>query len=210
MVKIVMLGDSRVGKSSILKKFISNEFSHNYITTLGIDFLQKTIMVDGINIKVQVWDTAGQEKYRTMVQSYYKSAMGIILVYDISNEESFERVQDWMRQIKVHAEEDVKIVLCGNKADLQEEERQVEQDRGAQQAADFGLPFFETSAQSGQNIEEAFEECALKIVKEKLKPDEEKRKNGQHNPREGSFMVQGQVKNKLAEDAKQKKKGGCC
>ena len=151
-----MLGDTQVGKTSILSRFIENKFTHNYITTLGIDFLQKTISVDGMNLKIQAWDTCGQEKYRTLAQAYYKSAMGIILVYDVSKEETLERCRDWLRQIEVHAEKDVKIILVGNKADLSDDERCITFEQGQAFAREFAVPFFETSAMSGDNVTEAF------------------------------------------------------
>lgn len=118
---------------------------------IGIDFKIKTIMIDGKNVKLQIWDTAGQERFRTITQTYYKGAMGIILAYDCTVEESFQNVRNWVRQIELHASQQVEKVLIGNKAD-QVDKKVISTEQGAALAAEFGMSFFETSAKTGHNV----------------------------------------------------------
>lgn len=135
--------------------------------TLGIDFKIKSINVDGQVVKLQVWDTAGQERFRTITQTYYKGAMGIILVYDCTEEKSFSNISNWMKQIEQHASKDVAKVLVGNKAD--KEDKVIDTETGKQLADEYGLDFFETSAKTGLNISELFQSIAHNIIKDKKK-----------------------------------------
>lgn len=125
----------------------------------------KTIDVDGKKIKVQIWDTAGQERYKTITQTYYKGAMGIILSYAVNDKESFENIENWMKQIKTHASEDVCKILIGNKCDMPD--RVISYEEGKKLADTYGISFFETSAKENLNVQDAFK-CIAKEVKEKL------------------------------------------
>jgi len=118
IAKLLIIGDSGVGKTCLLLRFCENNFMMTHLTTIGIDFKIKTIDVDGKKIKMQIWDTAGQERFKTITQTYYKGAMGIILTYACNDRESFNSIANWMQQIKTHANEDVCKILVGNKADL--------------------------------------------------------------------------------------------
>merc|ERR1719250_371004 len=114
LIKLLMIGDSGVGKSCILLRFSDDSFTQSFITTIGIDFKIKTIDLDGKRIKLQIWDTAGQERFRTITTAYYRGAMGILLVYDITDETSFMNINNWMKNIEQHASETVNKILIGN------------------------------------------------------------------------------------------------
>lgn len=131
--------------------------------SLGIDFKIRTIELDGKKIKLQIWDTAGQERFRTITTAYYRGAMGIMLVYDITNEKSFDNIKNWIRNIEEHASSDVERMILGNKCDMNEK-RQVSKEKGEKLAIDYGIKFLETSAKSSINVEEAFFTLARDIM----------------------------------------------
>ena len=135
------------------------------ITTIGIDFKIKTIELDGKRVKLQIWDTAGQERFRTITTAYYRGAMGILLVYDVGDSDSFENVRNWMRQIDQHASESVNKVLIGNKCDVEPSARQVTHEQGEELAKSFGIKFFETSAKDGTSVDDAFVTIASDVQK---------------------------------------------
>ncbi|XP_030280490.1 ras-related protein Rab-8B isoform X2 [Sparus aurata] len=155
MHKLLLIGDSGVGKTCLLFRFSEDSFNTTFISTIGIDFKIRTIELDGKRVKLQIWDTAGQERFRTITTAYYRGAMGIMLVYDISNEKSFENIKNWIRNIEEHASSDVEKMILGNKCDMTDR-RQVSKDRGEKLAIDYGVKFLETSAKSSLNVEEAF------------------------------------------------------
>ena len=166
LVKLIIIGDSGVGKTCILLRFAEDNYTTNHISTigrfkLGIDFKIKTINIYWKNIKLQIWDTAGQERFRTITQTYYKGANGIILAYDSNDENSFNNIKNWLKQIETHATPGVVKILLGNKCDIQS--RKIPTEKGKALADEFGLPFFETSAKSGANIKEAFNFIAKEI-----------------------------------------------
>jgi len=162
LFKLLLIGDSGVGKTSILFKFSEDTFSPAFISTIGIDFKIRTIEVDGKRIKLQVWDTAGQERFRTITTAYYRGAMGIMLVYDVSNLKSFENISNWIRNIEMHATQDVELMILGNKCDIADK-RQVSKEKGEQLALQHSIKFMETSAKASINIYEAFETLARDI-----------------------------------------------
>lgn len=162
LFKLLLIGDSGVGKTSILFKFSEDTFSPAFISTIGIDFKIRTIEVDGKKIKLQVWDTAGQERFRTITTAYYRGAMGIMLVYDVSNLKSFENISNWIRNIEMHATQDVELMILGNKCDIADK-RQVSKEKGEQLALQHSIKFMETSAKANINIEEAFTTLARDI-----------------------------------------------
>ena len=167
LIKLIIIGDSSVGKTCILLRFSDDNFPTTHMPTIGIDFKIKSINVGGQVVKLQVWDTAGQERFRTITQTYYKGAMGIILVYDCTEEKSFSNISNWMKQIEQHASKDVVKVLVGNKAD--KDDRVVDTETGKQLADEYGLAFFETSAKTGLNISELFQYVAQTVVENKPK-----------------------------------------
>jgi small GTP-binding protein len=154
LFKILIIGEVSVGKTCLLLRYADDSFTQNHLTTLGIDFKTKIITINNSLIKLQIWDTAGQEKFRTITKSYYKDANGIILTYDISNSDSLKNIQNWMKLIEQNAEDGVCKILVGNKCDL--ENRAIKTEEGEKIAQDFGMKFFETSAKSDINVDEAF------------------------------------------------------
>ena len=154
-IRLMLIGDSNVGKTSIIKRYCNNQFSPSYISTVGIDFETKYLRLNGKIINLQIWDTAGQERYKVLAKNYYKNSDGFIIVYDITDKKSFNNVANWITQIKDSASENVKCVLLGNKCDL-EELRQVDINQGKDLANNYQLKFYETSAQKGNNIQKVF------------------------------------------------------
>ena len=154
-IRLMLIGDSNVGKTSIIKRYCNNQFSPSYISTVGIDFETKYLRLNGKIINLQIWDTAGQERYKVLAKNYYKNSDGFIIVYDITDKKSFNNVANWITQIKDSASENVKCVLLGNKCDL-EELRQVDINQGKDLANNYHLKFYETSAQKGNNIQKVF------------------------------------------------------
>ena len=162
LYKIIIIGDAAVGKSNILTRFTRNEFSGNTKSTVGVELGVKFIKVKGVNTKIQIWDTAGQERYRSITSSYYKGSHGCFIVYDITNETSFENVERWYEYVQREAGKNISIILVGNKCDL-ENERKISKEKGQEKAKNLKCAFFETSALSGVNISQIFEELTNNI-----------------------------------------------
>ena len=151
----MLIGDSGVGKSSLLLRFTSDLFSDSYSCTIGIDFKVKTIELNGKKIKLQIWDTAGQERFRTITASYYRGAQGIIIVYDITNKLSFNNIGQWLKDIERYASDNVQKILVGNKSDLIEQ-REVSIDSAQEFAERLGVPVLESSAKGAIHVDEIF------------------------------------------------------
>lgn len=162
LIKLLLIGDSGVGKSCLLLRFSDDSFTPSFITTIGIDFKIRTIVLDGKKIKLQIWDTAGQERFRTITTAYYRGAMGILLVYDVTDDQSFQNIRNWIGNIEQHASESVNKILVGNKCDLVDQ-RVVEKEAGAALAEEYGIKFLEASAKSNTNVDEAFTSLAKDI-----------------------------------------------
>ena len=175
-IKLMVLGDSSVGKSSILSKYCKNEFMSKYITTIGIDFQIKYLNINNKRIKLQIWDTAGQERYRVVTKNYFNTSNGFVIIYDITSRESFNNINNWMEQIESIVGDRVKCIIFGNKNDLVSE-RKVQKEEGEELAKRYNCSFFETSAKEGNNIEEGFKSITLEII-EKLKNSKVKKDNG--------------------------------
>ena len=162
LYKIIIIGDAAVGKSNILTRYIKNEFCQNTKSTVGVELGIKFIKIKGVNAKIQIWDTAGQERYRAITSSYYKGSHGCFIVYDITNQSSFDNVEKWYEHVQKEAGKDISIILVGNKSDL-ENERKVSKEKGEDLAKNLNCPFFETSAFSGINISQIFQELGNNI-----------------------------------------------
>lgn len=162
--KILLIGDSAVGKSSLLVSFISSHVD-NLSPTIGVDFKIKHLTVGGKKLKLTIWDTAGQERFRTLTSSYYRSAQGIILVYDVTRRETFTNLSDvWAKEVELYStNQDCVKILVGNKVD-KESEREVTREEGVALAKEYGCLFLECSAKTRANVEKCFEELALKIL----------------------------------------------
>jgi Ras-related protein Rab-1A len=162
LFKLLLIGDSGVGKSCLLLRFADDTYTESYISTIGVDFKIRTIQLDGKTIKLQIWDTAGQERFRTITSSYYRGAHGIIVVYDVTEMESFNNVKQWLHEIDRYASEGVNKLLVGNKSDLVSK-KQVETQTAKDLADSLSIPFLETSAKSATNVEQAFMTMASEI-----------------------------------------------
>ncbi|KAK2835067.1 hypothetical protein Q5P01_015551 [Channa striata] len=156
MFKLLIIGNSSVGKTSFLFRYADDSFSNSFVSTVGIDFKVKTVYRNDKRIKLQIWDTAGQERYRTITTAYYRGAMGFILMYDITNEESFNAVQDWATQIKTYSWDNAQVIMVGNKCDM-DEERVVPPEKGKHLADQLGFEYYEASAKENINVRQVFE-----------------------------------------------------
>ena len=162
-VKIVLLGNASVGKSSILQRFASDMFTEHSPPTVGAAFTTKVITVKGRQIKFDIWDTAGQEKYRSMTPLYYRGAYAAIIVYDLTDKQSFDGAVSWINEIRNIEGKDIEIAVVGNKVDLQSNQRQIATETAKQYAADHGFLFTETSAKSGVGVSELFHDIGATI-----------------------------------------------
>jgi Ras-related protein Rab-11A len=176
--KILIIGDTNVGKSNLLLRYVKNDFSVDMKSTVGVEFGSKILKILGINIKAQIWDTAGQERYRSMTSSYFKGSKGVLIVYDITNQSSFESVDRWINEFRMKSDENSSIIIVGNKNDL-EEERKVTKEEGEEKAKKFNLGFFETSAKDGKNVDDAFKCLFEKVVDNYIKKKEKSEKKGE-------------------------------
>ena len=199
--KILTIGESGVGKTCLLIRYTENKFQKNYLTTIGIDFKSKNITLHNKSVKLKIWDTAGQERFRNITQQYYKGADGIVLVFDVTDASTFEKISEWMKQINLYTQPDkIGIVLLGNKVDM--EPRQVKTEQGAEIAKKYGVQYFETSAHINFNVEESFKYLAEEIMKKK-NIDIATETTAPSNPSKTIELTKESV------NAKEKKKG-CC
>ncbi|XP_004705861.1 ras-related protein Rab-26 isoform X4 [Echinops telfairi] len=171
----MLVGDSGVGKTCLLVRFKDGAFlAGTFISTVGIDFRNKVLDVDGTKVKLQMWDTAGQERFRSVTHAYYRDAHALLLLYDVTNKASFDNIQDWLSEIQEHAQRDVVLMLLGNKVDSTHE-REVKREDGEKLAKEYGLPFMETSAKSGLNVDLAFTAIAKELKQRTTKAPSEPR-----------------------------------
>ncbi|KAI8086287.1 GTP-binding protein ypt1 [Halteromyces radiatus] len=196
LFKLLLIGDSGVGKSCLLLRFADDTYTESYISTIGVDFKIRTIELEGKTVKLQIWDTAGQERFRTITSSYYRGAHGIIVVYDVTDQDSFNNVKQWLSEIERYAAEGVNKLLVGNKSDLVDK-KVVDTEQAKELADSLKIPLLETSAKDATNVEQAFLTMA-KQIKDRM----------------GSTMQQQQPKStvKVGQGAsvQPKQAGGCC
>eukprot|EP01006_Ploeotia_vitrea_P054052 TRINITY_DN67842_c6_g4_i2.p1 TRINITY_DN67842_c6_g4~~TRINITY_DN67842_c6_g4_i2.p1 ORF type:complete len:203 (+),score=13.04 TRINITY_DN67842_c6_g4_i2:157-765(+) len=195
LFKLLLIGDSGVGKSCLLLRFADDTYTESYISTIGVDFKIRTVELDGKTIKLQIWDTAGQERFRTITSSYYRGAHGIIVVYDVTDAESFNNVKQWLHEIDRYASENVNKLLVGNKCDLASK-RAVTFEQGKDFAESIGIEFLETSAKNATNVEKAFMTMSAQI-KSRMKTQ----------PAAAADKAKG---NKLSPGQQVQSSGGCC
>lgn len=162
--KILIIGDSGVGKSNLLLRYVKNEFMSDMRSTVGVEFGSKLLTIDNVKVKAQIWDTAGQERYRAITSAYYKGAKGVLIVYDITRRESFTNLDKWLTDFKMKCDDDAAIVIIGNKSDLQSK-REVDKEEAALKAQSNHLAFFETSAKENENVNIAFLNLMQQVVK---------------------------------------------
>jgi len=168
LFKLVLIGDSGVGKSCLLLRFADDNFTDSYISTIGVDFRFRTITIDKKTVKLQIWDTAGQERFRTITSAYYRGADGIIMVYDVTSSESFDHVEEWLSEVDRYANENTSKLLVGNNADLIED-KQVSEETAQRFADKLSIPFIETSAKTATNVDAAFLTMAKELIKMRSK-----------------------------------------
>lgn len=198
LFKVLLIGNSSVGKSSLLLRFVDNAWSDLFVPTIGVDFKIKTMTIDSKNVKLQIWDTAGQERFKNITASYYRGAHGILVVYDITDMESFKNINNWLIEIEKNANKNVYKILIGNKCDL-EEKRTVSTQQGKELAETYGMKFIETSAKNNTNVNEAFELLGREIMKLSLNDKDKNYSNSNRN----------KVNLNKAEEI-QYKRQGCC
>ena len=196
LFKYLIIGNSGVGKSCLLIRFTDDKYEEGYVTTIGVDFKIKTLIIEGKSVKLQIWDTAGQERFRNIVSTYYKGGHGIMMVYDITDLESFRCLDSWLKEIEKNASKNVYKILVGNKNDM-EKERKVSFEKGMEFADLHGMKFFETSAKENKNVEEAFKEMTKDIINSLKKVNEKINSNS-------NFVIE----KKKGKDLN--KKRGCC
>ena len=210
LFKLLLIGNSSVGKSSLLFRFVENTWDENFVPTIGVDFVSyfkykfyilqklKTLEVNGKKVKLQIWDTAGQERFKNITASYYRGGNGVLVVYDITDRESFENLNSWLIEIEKNANKNVYKLLIGNKSDL-EEKRKVSFQEGTDFAKSNGMEFIETSAKTASKVQEAFELLTQKIIKASVSKD-----TGMAKKEKTVHLSSG------ASDLSTKQKSGCC
>ncbi|CAL9764922.1 unnamed protein product [Musa acuminata subsp. burmannicoides] len=204
LFKLVLIGDSGVGKSNLLSRFTKNEFNLESKSTIGVEFATRSISVDGKVLKAQIWDTAGQERYRAITSAYYRGAVGALLVYDVTRRATFENVSRWLRELKDHTDPNIVVMLIGNKSDLRHLVAVPTED-GKAYAERESLYFMETSALEATNVDNAFAEVLTQIYRIVSKRAVE----AGDDAASSSVPSKGERIN-VKDDASTQKKLGCC
>ena len=204
ILKLVLIGDSGVGKTNILSRYNNNEFSLATQPTVGVEFGNKIIKKENKSIKLQLWDTAGQERYKAITNAFYKGSKGAFVVYDITRKSSFLNIDKWIGELKTNGSEDILIILVGNKSDL-EDKREVSTEDGEKKAKQYGIAFCETSALQGKNIEYAFNILIDEIILEIENAKQKEMKNNKSNNKKKSKGIMLNTNN-----GKNNKKKKCC
>ncbi|KAI8368210.1 GTP-binding protein [Radiomyces spectabilis] len=217
LFKIVLIGDSGVGKSNLLSRFTTNEFNLESKSTIGVEFATKNIEIDNHTIKAQIWDTSGQERYRAITGAYYRGAVGALLVYDITRQQSFQNATHWLKELRDHADPNIVIMLVGNKLDLSETSRAVTSDEGGALAEQEGFLFMETSALDATNVEKAFATVFDTIYSHLPKKKEAEAESGaQPALTNGERIllrppsIRGRSMDEQRGEARKSEGGGCC
>ena len=194
-LKIVAIGDSGVGKTNLIKRFITNTFNQNSKATLGVEFISKSYKIKNHIFKIEVWDTAGQERYKSITAVYYNGAKGALIVYDITSRNSFNNLDKWMTEIKDKTSNDIKLMIIGNKIDLKQF-REVTIEEAVAKAKELGIPLMETSALDSTNVKKAFNNLLIEIYNQMNNIPND---NEVYNYKDGIDL-----------DTDKKKKSGCC
>ena len=195
--KVLLLGNSNVGKSSLFLRFVDDIWNDTFVPTIGVDFKIKTFDIDEKKIKMQIWDTAGQERFKNIIASYYRGAHGILLIYDVTDKDSFKNLSNWIIEIEKNANKNVLKLLIGNKTDL-EDKRVITYNQGKEFADGYGLKYIETSAKKNLNVNEAFETLGRELI---LHSEDKKIVRQRQNKKISVASVQ---------DLNQEQKKGCC
>ena len=203
LLKFIIIGDAAVGKSNLLVRYTSGQFKEEYQLTIGVEFGSNNVIISDNTYRIQIWDTAGQENFRSITRSYYKNTACAIIVYEISNKKSFENISSWIEECKNTAPKSILMVLVGNKCDL-EDNREVTEEEGREFAEKNGMLFFETSAKTGKNVEELFKQ-SVKVIDQKIKENYYDLENDSCGIKKGNEEI-----NVVLETNLEKDKKGCC
>ena len=198
--QILIIGDSSVGKTSLIARYTNGTFKEEYLATVGLDYYSKEEVIDNKTINIKLWDTAGQERYKSLTQSYFKNAEGVLLTYDVTNNESFDNLRDWITSIKKNMEGRnifIPVIIIGNKIDM-EESREINKEDAEKFAKENNYKYFETSAKTGEGVDNAIRELIIQILKQSNQMDDQKM------ARASSV----QIKEENVDNSKKKK--GCC
>ena len=195
--KVLLIGNSNVGKSSLFLKFVDDIWNDTFVPTIGVDFKIKTFEIDTKKIKMQIWDTAGQERFKNIIASYYRGAHGILLLYDVTDKDSFKNLSNWLIEIEKNSSKNVIKVLIGNKTDL-EDKRVISKNQGKDFADTYGLKFVETSVKKNINVKEAFETLGRELMAASAEKKIVKEKQNK------------KISVAKAQDLNVKRQGGCC
>ena len=202
LLKFIIIGDAAVGKSNLLVRYTSGQFKEEYQLTIGVEFGSNNVIIGDNTYRIQIWDTAGQENFRSITRSYYKNTACAIIVYEISNKKSFENISSWIEECKNTAPKSILMVLVGNKCDL--DNREVTEEEGREFAEKNGMLFFETSAKTGKNVEELFKQ-SVKVIDQKIKENYYDLENDSCGIKKGNEEI-----NVVLETNLEKDKKGCC
>ena len=197
-LKVVIIGDSGVGKTNLIKRFVSDTFSENSKATVGVEFLSKTYKINDHIFKIELWDTAGQERYKSITSVYYKGSKGALLVYDITSQITFDNIGKWITEIRDKTSKDITLMMVGNKMDLSQY-REVSNEQALNKAKTLGIPIMETSALDSTNVKEAFYD----LLKEMYKDMKNKIKSSNDNLKDNAEGLK-------LDTTQKKKKSGCC
>ena len=200
-LKLIVLGDSGVGKTNIIRRYVSDTFSTDTKATVGVEFFTKNFKINNDVLKLEIWDTAGQERYKSITSAYYKGSRGCLLVYDITRSATFDDVEKWMAEVKEKVMGSLKMLIIGNKSDLKDE-RKITIETALEKARSLNIPLMETSALDSTNIQKAFETLLKEMYKE-FKKTQELEKKENKNKSEG-------VKLEIDNQQSEKEKSGCC
>ena len=203
LLKFIIIGDAAVGKSNLLVRYTSGQFKEEYQLTIGVEFGSNNVIIGDNTYRIQIWDTAGQENFRSITRSYYKNTACAIIVYEISNKKSFENISSWIEECKNTAPKSILMVLVGNKCDL-EDNREVTEEEGREFAEKNGMLFFETSAKTGKNVEELFKQ-SVKVIDQKIKENYYDLENDSCGIKKGNEEI-----NVVLETNLEKDKKTCC
>ena len=203
--QILIIGDPSVGKTSVIRRYTNGTFKEEYLSTVGLDYYSKEEIIDGKTINIKLWDTAGEERYKSLTQNYFRNAEGVLLVFDVTNTDSFNNLKDWISSIKLNMEGNnifIPIVIIGNKLDM-EDQREITKEQAEQFVSENKYKYFETSAKTGEGIDKSIRELASQILKQ----------DGQMDGQKAARATSRQLKKEditTNNNNDENKKGGCC
>ena len=209
LLKYIIIGDASVGKSNLLLRYSTGEFRSEYQTTIGVEFAAKNVNIDNLIYRIQLWDTSGQEQFKSITRNYYKNSACALVVYDITSRDSFNNVATWIDEIRAQCTQSIYMVLVGNKIDLESVgKRQVETAEGQELAEKYEIKFYETSAKAGTNVDDVFFNSAKEIAK-RIKDGFYNLQDDSCGIKKGNFQNEEQNKKLDKKDLKKKKKKFC-